>query len=359
MKSLLLAATFLSFALGATVGELAEHSVRIALKDYTRSGSGVEFSEDGRSMCVWWGPVPPVGDYTKLPLELVIFDMLGNVLSISRSSTNRAVSIKDFPTIGWRETQQEFVKDAMAWAFARDLSKGLRIKEIRYNKHLAEMWELPAKDKPLWLTTLPYVNPRPVSLFFDITNKTILVQTTGQEVVALDLETGKVADEFSLGPIETDIEVLKRKKKFGIRLDDDDPGLRFFASTLSLNSKKQLLASGSSNDKRVKVVGIASRGQMVFEANAEISPVRPWGGDWRVRRVQFLADGKYLLAEYKFGGRGTSTVLEPTEIFETRTWKVVWKENDLEIRSVTMSADGNKIAFLRGNILEVHPFESR
>ena len=96
---------------------------------------------------------------------------------------------------------------------------------------------------------------------------------------------------------------------------------------------------------------------MVFEANAEMNPVRPWGGDWRVRRVQFLADGKYVLAEYKFRGRGTSTVLEPTEIFETRTWKVVWKENDLEIKSVTLSPDGKKIAFLRANTLEVRPFE--
>ena len=78
-----------------------------------------------------------------------------------------------------------------------------------------------------------------------------------------------------------------------------------------------------------------------------------------MHRVQFLADGKYLLAEYFFGGRGTSTTLLPTEIFETRTWKVVWKKNDLEIKSVTMSPDGTKIALLRGNTLEVLPFEKR
>ena len=362
MKSVWLAATLLSFVLPASAGELTQRPVlRFALKAYTQpqAAEGVEFAADGRSVCVWWGPVPPEGDYTRLPLEFVVLDLFGNVLSVSRSATNRAISLKDFPSISWRETQQVFMKGAKSWAFSRDFSRGLRFKEVTYNKYLAEMWVLPAEQKPIWVTALPYVGPKPVSLFFDTTDRTILVTGPLQEVVALQMQTGEIVDKFSLGPIESDAELLKRKKRFRIDVDLHDPGLQFIAGTLSLDSKKQLLAAGASDDKRVRVVGIASHGQVVFEANADINPGLPWGGSWQVHRVQFLADGKYLLAEYFFGGRGTSTTLLPTEIFETRTWKVVWKKNDLEIHSVTMSPDGTKIALLRGNTLEVLPFEKR
>lgn len=100
MKFLFLAATFLLFVLAANAGELPDRSVlRIALREYTRptAAAGLEFSADGRSMCVWWWPHPAVGDQTTMPLEFVIVDTLGKVLSVSRSSTNRANTLEVHP----------------------------------------------------------------------------------------------------------------------------------------------------------------------------------------------------------------------------------------------------------------------
>ena len=162
---------------------------------------------------------------------------------------------------------------------------------------------------------------------------------------------------FPLGPIESDSEAVQRKKKFGLHVDDSDPALRFSAYCLSQDTAKGWLACGAFDDKRVRVVQMASNGPMVFEANTEVNPSQPWGGNWMVHRVEFLADAKYLLAEYDFGGRGTSTVLRPTEIFETATWKIVWKNSDPETGGITLSPDGKRMAFLRGDVLEVHAFD--
>ncbi|MCX7591715.1 MAG: hypothetical protein N2255_08815, partial [Kiritimatiellae bacterium] len=109
-------------------------------------------------------------------------------------------------------------------------------------------------------------------------------------------------------------------------------------------------------DRRVRVVSLREPGTVVFEANTHDNPHKPHGGVWRVTGVEFLARGRYLLAEYSFDGRLTAVVLNPTDIFDTDTWQKVWHENSEQIRAVTLSNDGKKLAFIRNGVLEIGDF---
>jgi hypothetical protein len=55
-----------------------------------------------------------------------------------------------------------------------------------------------------------------------------------------------------------------------------------------------------------------------------------------------------------FGSTGLQ--LYPTDIFDIRTRKLVWRENCYEIEGVTLSPDGKKMAFIRNNIIEIGDF---
>ena len=126
--------------------------------------------------------------------------MQGALQSLSSTSTNRAAALRGFPGIGWRETQQEFVKDAVGWAFARDFSQGLRIRRIREYEHVAEMWALPAKGSPIWTANLPRCGlPKPVKLLLDPIDKVILLREVGKEGIATGSGDWAYAIPFPLG----------------------------------------------------------------------------------------------------------------------------------------------------------------
>ena len=173
----------------------------------------------------------------------------------------------------------------------------------------------------------------------------------------LDRATGTTITNFSLGPIETLAEARKLKRKWGLRYDAED--LRFCAWTFSQDIKKGWLACGAFSDKRVRVVSTKNAGKVVFEANTDINPRAPWGGAWRVLRVDFLAGAGYLLVEYDVSRLDDSPRFAHTEIYETSTWSLVWQESNPEVWAVTLSPDANWLACLKGierGSLELHPF---
>jgi len=221
------------------------------------------------------------------------------------------------------------------------------------------MWGLSDPQKLLWRTDMPplAVKPRVVGLLNREEDGPVLIAVTGQQIVEVDNRTGQIRRSFTPGPIESDQEAAKRKKRFRLSVADTDPSLKFSSFALGHDTANGLLACGAFFDKRVRVVRVSSPDRVLFEANTDVHPALPKGGQWGVRRVEFFAGGKYLLAEYHFGGRGTSVVSEPTEIFEIATWKVVWREDDVTTRAVTLSPDGKLLALLRSNTLEVRRFE--
>jgi hypothetical protein len=320
----------------------------------------LSFSKSGRSICAWWWPHRKSGDYNKEPVDFVVIDMNGNLVG-SSSVTNRNELLRDFPVIAWREKWKDFVKDAVGWGFAADFSTGLRIQTTGdvWWPYVAEMWDLTDPPRLMWKTPIPpvAVKPQMVELLQETNTGAVLVAVNGKEIIDLDSQTGEIKRRFTTGPIESDSEAVKRKKHFRLKVDDGDPSLKFSSYAVGYDSKTGLLACGAFFDKRMRVVQVSSPNRILFEANTDGHPALPKGGCWTVRRVEFQNGGKYLLAESHFGGRGTDVVLDPTEIFETSTWKIVWREDETSIRAVTLSQDGNLLAFLRGNVIEVYPFQ--
>ncbi|MEI6077253.1 MAG: hypothetical protein WCS94_16860 [Verrucomicrobiota bacterium] len=321
----------------------------------------LSFSTDGRSVCAWWWPHQKSGDYEKNPVDFLVVDTSGRLLGNSHT-TNRNELLRENPSIAWREMRQDFVTNSVGWGFyGAPPSKGLRIQSTGdvWGPYVAEMWALSDPQKLLWKTDMPplAVKPRVISLLNREEGGPVLIAITGQQIIEVDNRTGQIRRGFTPGPIESDQEAVKRKKRFRLSVADTDPSLKFGSFALSHDTAHGLLACGAFFDKRVRVIRVSSPDRIHFEANTDVHPALPKGGQWGVRRVEFLAGGKYLLAEYHFGGRGTSVVSEPTEIFETATWRVVWREDDLDTRAVTLSSDGMLLALLRTNTLEVRRFE--
>ncbi len=327
--------------------------------DWTNDLVRLNFAGDGRSICAWWKPYRRPGNPEKAVVEFVIVDLQTDRLRTSRE-TNHSEVFHDFPMVAWREMWKDFVKDAIGWAFTQDFFKGLRIlPSTGYGQFVAEMWDLPQKKKPLWRTELPSpaYRPHPIELFQEFSSEAIPIATTPVGGVFLSGTTGAIKGSFTFGPIESDEEASMRKKRFHLKYSDGDPALTFSTFTFSYDPKRNLLACGTFDDRRVRTILVTEPDRIVFEAHSNENPARPRGGKWSVQRVEFLSNGKYLLASASFGGRLTIISLEPTEIFETSTWKLVWQENDTKVRAVTLSPDGTKIAYLRENTLEVSPFK--
>ncbi len=351
----------LSQAHSATVTN-RKASDRVDLHHYfdpSKDETWLTFAESGRSVCVWWWPHTRPGDFNKEPGEFLVFDVRGQQLANSREVANRASVLADFPIVAWRETCGRFLEDSVGWAFRSDLSREMRIRQAGPGRFATEMWKLPPQTEPLWSTSLPSdaLDPRPVGLLFSSDSKRLIIATTPQTGVLMDQETGKIERSFSFGRIESDADAVRRRKRFRLKVSDADPSLKFASLCMACDPQRELLACGGFFDKRVRVIRIGSPGRVLFEANTDVNPALPKGGTWMVQRVEFLSGGKYLLTEYHFGGRGTDLVLEPTEIFDTATWKIVWEESDVDIRKVTLSPDGKLIALFRGSTLEIHRFE--
>jgi hypothetical protein len=185
----------------------------------------------------------------------------------------------------------------------------------------------------------------------------ILVAFEGTDGFLLDLNTGAVLSKFTYGPITSDAEAIRRKRKFRLRYSDSDPALKFSAFIVAVSPEKRLLAAGGFFDRRVRIVSLVAPFPMIRQFREEENPLSPPGGSWRVYGLEFVASGKYLVVESDFAGRGTPLQLRETEIIETEGWRTVWKVNKLDLHSVTLSPDGKKVAFIDDNVLKILPFD--
>jgi WD40 repeat protein len=225
-----------------------------------------------------------------------------------------------------------------------------------------ECWSLPQEPRgsPVWTTKIEEaIGFRPIATVGGDEGEVLCSNHAGREAVILSMRTGDAIRSFRLGHIENEQEAAKRNRRFGLRYDKGDPALYFSSHHFSYEEKTHLLACGASSDKRVRVLDISPPVKVVFEANTDVNPARPRGGLWHVSRVEFASGGKYLIAGYDFGGRLTRVSIDSTEIFDTRTWKCIWNEEDSKIGSVTLSLDGRLLAYVRDNGIEIIPFEPK
>jgi hypothetical protein len=326
-----------------------------ARRDRTR----VLLSADNKSLCVWWVPWTREGamNASKGPLGFLVFDAGGKLVADSADpNLTPCEALRDFPSFAWRWRFRDFLKNASAWGFSADSTEGVRLFKDGPSQFHAEMWRLSPQQNMAWARALPtgvVDTDAPVHILSRPDLRAVLVPISGREGVLLSRDDGTLIDQFRFGTIES----FGTRNRFRLPLLGGGPSVRFSSGDTSVDPSGRLIACGCVDDRRVRVVSIDPPHKMVFEANTNDHAERPRGGVWSVTRVEFVSQGKYLLVEYHFGGRGTRVTYNPSDIFDTATWRKVWHENSLEVRSVTLSPDGKKMAFIRGDYVEVGPFQ--
>jgi WD40 repeat protein len=348
---------------GSTESSLSAHQdrrrIELPQKFKLPEQVSLAFDSSGQTICAWWWGYRERALYDRDPVDFRIFHLDGKQLCSSKDA-DHTIMLTNFPSIAWREAQRAFVTNAESWLFAADYSWGIRVFRLSslWDARI-DCWALPQAPSaaPLWSRRMEQaIGCKPVALA-DATGEELLFAVGGQEAVILSRRTGETIRRFSLGHIETEKEAARRNRKFGMGFDSDDVALYFSSYRFSYDSKSRLLACGAAHDKRVRVISILPPEKVVFEANTDVNPARPRGGFWKVDRVEFAGSGRYLIASYHFGGRGTSLTINSTDVFDTSTWTCVWSEEDSKIGSVTLSPDGRLLAYVRDNGIEIMPFK--
>ena len=320
------------------------------------------YSQNGQTICAWSESsrvTKAEGRYTRVPPEFKMFDLTGKELG-SHTNQDYSLLLTNFPSLAWRLRLEPFRTNAESWFFSPEHSVGIRVFKLSTLWDLRiECWMSPqtSSNSLLWVRQMQReFGCKPIAMTESSEAGVLFVTGAGQELMVLSKETGQTLRRFTVGHIETDKEAGRRKRKFGMPFDNGDPALYFSSHVFSYDEKDHLLACGAFYDKRVRVLDITPPVKVVFEANTDANPAQPPGGSWVVRRVEFAADGRYLVVRYDFGGKLTKVSIDSTEIFDVRSWKSVWKENNPSIGSVALSPNGRLLAFVQDNSIHVIPF---
>jgi hypothetical protein len=329
---------------GETVSTFAGQTIAKALR--------LKFQEKGESLCAWWltgeGPFSWDGG----PIEFRVFNLKGRLL-YTFNETNFSRLLHDFPDLGWRCTQRPFVSEALAWCFSPDYAWGLRAENTNDWTVRLERWDLPVTGmgKRVWQTI--WADTSAVSFLGPVAQgkDEILAAVDGHLGVLFSPGDGQVLRRFPLGHRETLQESKARAKKFGLR---EGTETHFYATHFAYDQASRLLACGCYRDKRVRIVNTMVPEKVVFEANTDSNPERPRGGQWSTRRVEFAGSGSFLIVDYEYQARNRE--MQHTEIFETKSWKIVWNKESLNLGAVTISPDGKLMAYVKDKFIEIAPF---
>jgi hypothetical protein len=320
----------------------------------------VQFSTNGSSLCVWWQLGADLD-----PPRFLIFDLAGKWVA-GNGTTNYDEALNQFPELVWRWKVGDFAtiherpeRGVIGVAFNRDLTRGARTTVLAGGglDYQLEAWRLSEPRERLWKRGFDtegemYANrPRPLSVLGDWITEPLLIKLNTERCLELDPRTGGIRRTFTFGPIESEKEAELRLKKFGGREDDFSS---FSAGSIEYEPKRGWLACGCSHDQRARVISLSATEKIIFEVNAEKNPFRPWGGSWSTT-VSFLAGGDYLLVECEYSRRFGPFKLE-REIYETASWRLVWKGDDYRMTSLTLSPDGKTMAYTRKATMVICPF---
>ncbi|MGA2616892.1 MAG: hypothetical protein ABSF26_04725 [Thermoguttaceae bacterium] len=350
----------------------------------------LEFSSDSTMICAYWSSTYRHGDKrTGPPLRVVFKASDGSIVADAVDSHSRLVGtyLRQFPRSVPRTSGMtyaptnlsvrlatpfpDFLRDSGGWAFNNDFTLGVRMvnprdvfpphekKDLVGGPHLwaIELWRLSPEAKRIWAVDVPdKVADLEEGAFCKLGGKDVvfLAFHPSRFGCLFSQEDGKVVRTIPYGPTQ--------RRSLELRDEEEERG---YPHTFSIDSTRNLLASGDFTGRRIRVVAIEDGGKLVFEAHAADAPDRPRGGVWSVERVEFAANGRYLIATYHFGGRGTWRTATPTEIYDTKTWQKVWQDDDKAIRQIIVSPDGKKMAYLRAGTLlratlalEIVPFSA-
>jgi len=344
--------------------KMKEKSVLVDLRrvaiddDFGEISHGLEFSADSKQLCFWW--VPRGG--TSGNATMVLMDMKGKVVrdpaSVEKALWDENLAA-EFSETSWDIWGVDLAGWNRCWAFDGRSNHAIRLVQTADRKFMeAELWRTKPYKERIWNVKHPSerVIHEVQFLKMDMTD-VILGGYSGSRVLILDRVDGHVVESFRSFQRETHDEMEAYRKKYGLTfVSDGEPMLRFSPKSMALEPTKKLIAYGASYGRQIRIVSLDPPRQMIREINPDESPFAAGRRIWSVQNLRFCG-GNFLVARYVLEGSTRATSGAPTEILDTRTWRVVWREKSTDIGDVCLSPDGKRIAFLRKQaILEIGPF---
>jgi hypothetical protein len=342
--------------------------LRIDLSGRKESLAQIEFSTNSAYICVSDFPQPALGDLEKVPLKSTVFDLSGrHVADATNASGGLSPSFQhQFPKTGARLMFPEFCRNSPQrnvafWSFSRDSSLGTRFVnpgESPLIPGAVELWKLSPDRERLWATALPDSGSQAGVLGFFAENGTnyILAALAASKAFILRQSDGLIVDHFSYqhpedGPPASGVAKNHRQKP--------DEGSPDFAGIFAFDPALRLLSCGASGSPRVLVLSASWPQRIVFSANDQQHPRRPFGGEWSVARLDFYSH-RYLVVVSDFGGRLTAKTYNPIQIFDATNWQLVWFANSKHFNALlspVISPDGKLLALVRDSQLEIGEFD--
>ena len=343
--------------------------VTVALDRYGGPCGDFRIGADSDTICVWWPPQPPIGDWRKLEGHTEIFDFQGRLIGngVGSSKTVLPNSPDDFPEFTSRREHREFLRDTedfrvLGWGFSPDGRRGVRVvamKKDPLGPAIVEMHSIDGAQRLIWAKTLPGQMARKCLGAF--------VQTKGQSCVLIAFEGNAAYLISSAGEMIERLDFDRPEKNESNQNEEatsrttqgGDHQVAFAAGALCWDENTGLIGYGDSNSARFRVMRLATPSQLVYAENETSDLDRLRGGVWRVSDMAFGAKGRYLIVGYLFGGRQTDRIYSPVEIYETATWRRVCVINSPSVANIPLprlSNDGNTLVMLRDGRLEIGPF---
>ena len=328
---------------------------------FINSISFLEFDVTNNEQILFGSLIPQVKTFYGIVGESYIFDYeKNNFFYINNKLIFKNNFKKKFPKIYNQYVHRKFIANQDGWGISKDGQNIVTLNKKNAFTLGGSKWDLcffsqkNNEQKLTWSLTLSKIYGfSPLVDFFTWKDQDcIIVAFVGEDVRILSQQDGKTINQFAYEPINTDLTRSKYREKHNLWFADNVE-LNYSVGCVAFEPNKNLLVTGDTNSKRVRVININKPNDLLIELNTNAPPNRPWGGNWSVRNLRFASQGKYLIIEYNFMGRYTSKVFEPTEIYSVNNWELCWSENKQEIHSVTVSPDGKKLALINNMILEI------
>jgi hypothetical protein len=117
--------------------------------------------------------------------------------------------------------------------------------------------------------------------------------------------------------------------------------------------QKGWLVCDEQNSRRIRVISLSPPHRILKEVGEK-------GGDglgvWSTYRLESAAKGQLLLNVSHWGSRIFGGKIEST-IYDTGTWKVLWRQTNRKSEEVALAPDGRRMAILKEKILEIRSFD--
>ena len=300
----------------------------------------MEFDKSCTLLCMTWTTWPTNLDVTELP-HYAIFDQDGRRRGSSDSIQDPDLVAK-FTRLGLRLSHRELISypeetnrflASGRWAVAPDSSSFVRVLHLDELSDVVELWKLKPLVEKQWSWTRKGESDPPNCWldYVNIRGKVVIAGTCGfSETVFLDAATGA----------QTDVVPFKQANE-----------VYYGALSTCVVPERGWLICGTAGTKRIRVLSLDAPHRVLREVgNNGVNLFGSWSTDF----LQAAAAGRLILKETTSSSR-LSRFTRETEIYDTDTWKVIWKLVSHEAGAVVMSPDGKKIANRRGKVVEILP----